>query len=100
MGAFHRLAAASAAAADPSADMPAFLWPSNVRIWALWREIGTQWRYSPMGGATGLDYAAVLAVIDRRFSHRRQRREAWYLVQGMEDATLDTWRRMADAAKE
>lgn len=44
-----------------------------------------------MAGATGLDYASVWAVIDRQIKPR-QRQTAFYLLQAMEDATLQEWR--------
>lgn len=39
-----------------------FLWPCNVRAWQCWCGVQTQWRIG-FGGATGLDYAAVLAYL-------------------------------------
>lgn len=66
-------------------------------MWCLWRELDTQWRHAPMGGPVGLDYAAALALIDRRFRHPRQRREAFWLLQAMEDAALAAYRERAAA---
>lgn len=60
-------------------------------MWCLWRDVETQWRVGGMGGATGLDYAGVWAVIGQRF-RRRERRLVFWLVQGMEEATLAVWR--------
>lgn len=60
-------------------------------MWCLWRDVETQWRVGGMGGATGLDYAGVWAVIGQRF-RRRERRLVFWLVQAMEEATLVVWR--------
>src|SRR5574340_1341745 len=38
------------------------LWACNVQPWRAWCDLQTQWRVG-MGGATGLDYAAALAVL-------------------------------------
>lgn len=43
-----------------------------------------------MAGATGLDYAAVWALIDRRVP-RRRRDEVFSALQGMERAVLKVW---------
>ena len=48
-----------------------------------------------MAGATGLDYAGVWCLIGQRFQ-RRERREVFWLVQGMEEATLGVWRERAE----
>lgn len=64
-----------------------YLWPENVPIWTLWQSLQTQWRVG-MAGATGLDYAAVWAVIDRSVA-RRRRDETFAAVRSMERAVLD-----------
>ncbi len=65
-------------------------------MWCLWRDVETQWR-AGMGGATGLDYAGVWCVIEQRFK-RRERRTVFWLLQAMEDASLQEYR--ARAARE
>ena len=50
----------------------------------------TQWR-AGVNGATGLDYAGVWAVIERRF-RRKDRKTVFWLVQAMEEVTLAEWR--------
>lgn len=40
-----------------------YLWPCNVPAWDVWTELQTQWR-TGVAGATGLDYAAVRALLD------------------------------------
>ena len=42
----------------------AYLWPCNVATWQAWCAVQTQWRVG-MGGATGLDYAALYPLLDR-----------------------------------
>lgn len=75
---------------DPE-DQPCHLWPENWTVWRLWCDLETQWRIGGMGGRTGLDYAAVLPLVDRGFK-RRERREVFLLVQAMEDAALEELR--------
>lgn len=55
----------------------------------LWIDLQTQWRVG-MSGATGLDYAAVWALINRRIP-RRRRDEVFSAVQSMERAVLRVW---------
>lgn len=38
------------------------LWPENAKAIALFEALMSQWRMGAMGGATGLDYAAIPAV--------------------------------------
>jgi hypothetical protein len=80
-------------------DPPAYLWRENWRVWCLWRELETQW-HAGVAGPTGLDYAAVLPLIERRFRRARQRRDVFFLVQAMEEATLDVWRAQQERAAE
>lgn len=54
--------------------------------WTLWQSLQTQWRVG-MAGATGLDYAAVWAVIDR-YVPRRRRMETFEALRSMEGAVL------------
>lgn len=82
-----------AGAADSAArqdDAAAYhLWPCNVCVWRLWLGVQTQWR-SGMAGRTGLDYAGVRVVVDRRMP-RRQRGEAFDALCSMERAALRAW---------
>lgn len=45
------------------------VWPENHDAYFAFCACSTQWR-TGMAGATGLDYIAVLAVIDRMFRER------------------------------
>lgn len=80
-------AAASAARQDDAAAY--HLWPCNFCVWKLWLDVQTQWR-SGMAGRTGLDYAGVRVVVDRRMP-RRQRGEAFDALCSMERAALRAW---------
>ncbi len=44
-----------------------------------------------MGGAIGLHYPGVWTVIEQRFK-RRERKTVFWLVQAMEEVTLEEWR--------
>lgn len=49
------------------ADFPEKLveiWPEHIDACVLFSSVSTQWRVG-MGGATGLDYPAVFATLDR-----------------------------------
>ncbi len=75
---------------QPDHDIPLHLWSENWPVWCLWRDVETQWR-AGVNGATGLDYAGVWAVIERRF-RRKDRKTVFWLVQAMEEVTLAEWR--------
>lgn len=79
-----------------AAAEPWYLWPRNLRVWLAWCAVQTQWRVG-MSGATGLDYPAVWAVLDRRLP-RRRRDEAFEAIRGMERAVLTVWADQRDKA--
>lgn len=67
------------------------LWPCNVAAWRAWCDLQTQWRVG-MGGATGLDYAAALAVLRTVHGLRGDAlRETFELVRAAELAVLEVW---------
>lgn len=70
------------------------LWPECLSTWTLWVDLQTQWR-TGMAWATGLDYAAVWALIDRRVP-RRRRDEVFQAIQSMERAVLQVWAEKAE----
>lgn len=72
-----------------SAPELAWLWLCNVRAWCVWCEVQTQWRYSGMGGATGLDYAGVRAHMDEIGLCGDERREIYAGIRAAERATLE-----------
>ena len=51
----------------------------------------TQWRYSGMGGATGLDYGALPAVFELLAVKKKQRGEVFESLRIMEGAALTSW---------
>ena len=67
------------------------LWPENLLPWACWHGVQTQWRIG-MGGATGLDYTAVLAYLKEAQGLRgKEQREVFGLLQLCERETLKVW---------
>ncbi len=67
------------------------LWPENLLPWECWHAVQTQWRMG-MGGATGLDYTAVLAYLkDGKGLPGKERREVFGLIQLCERETLKVW---------
>lgn len=75
-----------------------FLWPENLPIWNHWLALQTQWR-TGAAGATGLDYAAVLAYLAFAEPARAARREAFTCLQAMERAVLCVWNGRDDAGR-
>ena len=72
------------------------MWPEHVRALAFFREsCETQWRAS-MGGFTGLDYTAVLAVIQFEEPDKAQAKELFEQVKLIERGALKA---MAEARK-
>lgn len=67
-----------------------YLWPDNVTAWQCWCAVQTQWRVG-MAGATGLDYAAVEALLRINGIRGDQRRELFADLRIMEGATLRAW---------
>jgi hypothetical protein len=75
-----------------------YLWPCNVRTWQHWQAVQTQWRVG-MSGASGLDYAGVLAYLQAVVSSKQQRRDIFDGIQAAEHATLVVWREQAERDK-
>ena len=63
------------------------VWPDNHAAFNLFNTIGTQWRVG-MGGATGLDYAAVYPLLDRAAKDPQEWDEMFSDIQVMEGAAL------------
>lgn len=88
----------AAMAADASlAEEPIYLWPCNVRAWGVWCELQTQWMYSGMGGATGLNYAGVRAHLDELGLCGDERRDIYAGIRSAERATLEEFVEQAAA---
>ena len=69
-----------------------WLWPDNRPAWELWLAVQTQWRVG-LGGATGLDYSAVAAVMHMQGTPRTERSELLALLRVMEAEVLEVWAR-------
>ncbi|MBL8445068.1 MAG: DUF1799 domain-containing protein [Zoogloeaceae bacterium] len=65
-----------------------FLWPDCVPIWGHWQAVQTQWRVG-MNGATGLDYAGVMAYLAVVEPDAAARAEAFECIRAAEVATLN-----------
>lgn len=73
---------------DEQAQEDFEVWPENWDYVEMFLRVGTQWR-TGMGGPTGLDYTAVLAVIDL---YQVEDRRAMFEALGvMEAAALSVW---------
>lgn len=79
-----------AADTEPSHQSVAYLWPCNVPAWEHWQAVQSQWRVG-MGGATGLDYAGVIAYLREYVRNAKTRRETLDGIRAAERATLDVW---------
>lgn len=91
-------AAAANAAARGAVRAPEFhLWPEHVPALDLWGVIGTQWVYSGMGSATGLNYASVEAAMRLHGVPRADRAQRFEELRIMERAALAEWARRARA---
>jgi hypothetical protein len=64
------------------------VWPDCWPAFDLFAQCRTQWRVA-MGGPTGLDYVAVLALMDLHGIKRRKRRKLLDDIQHMEAAALE-----------
>jgi hypothetical protein len=77
---------AAASAAQP--EEIAYLWPCNVPAWNAWCEVQTQWRYSGMGGRTGLCYVSVLGHLGTLGLCSEDHRDVYAGIRAAERATL------------
>lgn len=67
------------------------VWPCNWQAVQLFGAVSTQWRVG-FGGAYGLDYQAVAAVMDMRGIKRKRRGALFDDIQIMEAEVLAMWR--------
>lgn len=84
---------------EPEPEEPAYLWPCNVPAWNAWCQVQTQWRYSGMGGRTGLCYADVLAHLGTLGLCAEDHRDIYAGIRAAELATLQALAEQ-DAAKQ
>lgn len=68
------------------------VWPDHVDVVEVFLALATQWRMGPMGGAIGLDYAAIPPTLDLLghilFGDRRPLFDG---LRAMERAALKVW---------
>jgi hypothetical protein len=70
------------------------LWPENVAVWTLFRQIGNQWRRGGMNGmAFSLDYGVLFHRMDRLRLNDRDYEETFELIKAMERAALNEMNR-------
>lgn len=79
-------AAALRAFDDAAAEDGVSIWPENWDGLRTFLAMSTQWRSAPMGGATGLDYAALPVVME--YVGVDDRRQAFEVVAELEAETL------------
>lgn len=79
----------------PAAPDVIEVWPENWDAVRAFCAVATQWR-SGMGGATGLDYTAVISYLRERFRSRKRRNELLDQIQIMEAEALDVMREAAE----
>lgn len=69
------------------------IWPENVLALNFFVEFcDTQWRYGGMGGATGLDYTAVLACVRSLRLGREKSDQLFADIRTMERGALQAMR--------
>lgn len=74
------------------------MWPDHVRAWSFFCEsCSTQWRSGGTGGFTGLDYTAILAVIQFEESDKEQVKELFEQIRLIERGALKA---MAETRKD
>jgi hypothetical protein len=72
------------------------VWPENKEPFEVFCAMQTQWRIGP-AGATGLDYAALPAVMDIMGVKRKRRADIMAAVQVLEREVLRLWRAQREA---
>ena len=66
------------------------VWPCNWQAVQLFIALATQWRVG-MSGATGLDYGAVVAVMDCHGIKPKKRKSMLRKIRAMEIEVLTMW---------
>lgn len=67
------------------------VWPENHAAFILFHDLFTQWRVG-MSGPTGLDYAAMYPLLDRRAQSQQEWDQLFEDLQLMEAAALKQMR--------
>ncbi len=63
------------------------IWPENWQAFSLFADMSTQWREG-MNGPTGLDYTALMSLMNEMDLSRAERREMFDDIRVMERAAL------------
>lgn len=71
------------------------VWPDNVRAIGVFVRMSTQWRVG-MGGASGLDYSVLPAVMRLTGVPVEERADVFESVRILEEAALKTMRKLND----
>ncbi len=67
------------------------VWPDNELAYLIFQQIGTRWRYPPMGGAPyGLDWLAVYPLMDRQALDNDEWNDLQTALMVMEGAAVKT----------
>jgi hypothetical protein len=73
------------------------VWPENWQTWALFRQIGGQWRRAGMNGAAyALDYGVLFHRMDRLRLNDREYEDMFEHIKAMERAALDEMNRESE----
>jgi hypothetical protein len=84
---------------DSAGENIVWLWPCNLESWAHWCEVQTQWQHGGMGGATGLNYAGVVAYLRESIQKRKPRAEVFECIRHAERASLNVWAQQREDRK-
>lgn len=76
---------------EEASGPPIEVFEENLSTVNTFIALGTQWRVGP-NGPTGMDYSAVLAVLQMNGTPRKAWREIFDGIRVMEDAALETIR--------
>ncbi|MFK3815081.1 DUF1799 domain-containing protein [Pseudomonas sp. NPDC089407] len=66
------------------------VWPENWPAFCVFEALTTQWRVGP-GGASGLDYGAIPAVLDLVGIRKKERAGVFGDLRHMEGVILKQW---------
>jgi hypothetical protein len=71
---------------------PVEVWPDNLAAVNVFIAMSTQWRVG-MSGRTGLDYAALPAVLDLSDVPKAERADVFESLRTLEDAAMEQMRK-------
>lgn len=71
---------------------PVEIWPENWLAWSTFCELSGQWRLSPAGGATALDYTPLFMRMERMRLSDSDWQDLFQDIRVIEAAALDQMR--------